>query len=114
MSKDIKAREVAACGHRARVGIPVWLRVLGRRAALTLTLPFGPRSGSQRERGLARYLLSMMHAADSDPLMRPALPDVTRGVEALIRLQMRLAPIGDDTIDELRGIVINRRRDREV
>ena len=53
----------------------------------------------------------MMHVADSDVLMRPALPGVTRGVEALIRRQIRLAAPGDDTIDELRGIVLNRRRE---
>jgi cyclophilin family peptidyl-prolyl cis-trans isomerase/HEAT repeat protein len=57
------------------------------------------------------YLRSMMHAADSDPLMRPALPSVARGVEALTRRQIRLATINDDTIDALRGIVINRRHE---
>jgi cyclophilin family peptidyl-prolyl cis-trans isomerase/HEAT repeat protein len=57
------------------------------------------------------YLLSMMHAADSDPLMRPALPSVTRGMEALIRRQTRRWTPDSDTIDELRGIVINRRHE---
>lgn len=57
------------------------------------------------------YLLTMMHAADFDLLMRPALPSITRGVEALARLSSRLAALQPDTIDELRVIVINRRHD---
>ncbi len=66
---------------------------------------------AEQVRTAEAYLLSMMHAADSDVLMRPALPGITRGVEALIRRQIRLAPPADDTIDELRGIVLNRRRE---
>jgi hypothetical protein len=50
-----------------------------------------------------------MRAADSDPLLRPALPDITRGVEILARLRGRLSQPGSDTVDTLRGIVINRR-----
>ena len=62
-------------------------------------------------RAAQAYLLSVMHAADTDMLMRPALPDITRGVEALIRGQMRLVPPDAETLDELRGIVINRRHE---
>ena len=55
------------------------------------------------------YLLSVMRAADSDPLLRAALPEVTRGVEILGRLAGRLSPLGPETLDHLRAIVINRR-----
>jgi cyclophilin family peptidyl-prolyl cis-trans isomerase/HEAT repeat protein len=79
--------------------------------AISLAIGRLPYVRAEQVRTAERYLLSMMHAADSDPLMRPALPDVTRGVEALFRLRTRLAQPGDDTIDELRGIVINRRHE---
>jgi cyclophilin family peptidyl-prolyl cis-trans isomerase len=70
-----------------------------------------PYVRADQVRTAEKYLLSLMHAADSDVLMRPALPGITRGVEALIRRQMRLAVPDGDTIDELRGIVINRRHE---
>ncbi len=70
-----------------------------------------PYVRAEQVRTAEAYLLSMMHAADSDVLMRPALPAMTRGVEALIRRQIRLAAPEEDTIDELRGIVINRRHE---
>lgn len=70
-----------------------------------------PYVRAEQVRTAETYLLSMMHAADSDVLTRPALPSITRGVEALIRLQGRLVAPDPDTIDELRGIVINRRRE---
>jgi cyclophilin family peptidyl-prolyl cis-trans isomerase/HEAT repeat protein len=57
------------------------------------------------------YLHSLMRAADSDPLLRPALPEITRGVEALARMRARVAPLGSDTVDQLRAIVINRRHE---
>jgi cyclophilin family peptidyl-prolyl cis-trans isomerase len=70
-----------------------------------------PYVRADQVRTAEKYLLSMMHAADSDVLMRLALPGITRGVEALIRRQMQLAMPDSDTIDELRGIVINRRHE---
>ena len=57
------------------------------------------------------YLLSAMRAADSDTQLRSALPGVTRGVEILGRVAGRLSPIGPETLDQLRAIVINRRHD---
>jgi cyclophilin family peptidyl-prolyl cis-trans isomerase/HEAT repeat protein len=57
------------------------------------------------------YLLRMIRASDSDPLLRQALPDITRGVEILARLRSRLAQLSSDTIEALRGIVINRRHE---
>jgi cyclophilin family peptidyl-prolyl cis-trans isomerase/HEAT repeat protein len=66
-----------------------------------------PYERAEQVRTAEAYLLSMMHAADSDPL----LPSITRAVEALARLRSRLATPTPDTIDQLRGIVINRRRE---
>jgi cyclophilin family peptidyl-prolyl cis-trans isomerase/HEAT repeat protein len=60
------------------------------------------------------YMLSLMRAADSDVLLRPALPEITRGVELLARLRARLALPGSDTIDQLRTFVINRRHEYPV
>ena len=79
--------------------------------AVALAVGRLPYVRAEQVRTAERYLLSMMHAADSDPLMRPALADVTRGVEVLFRRQTKLATPSEDTIVELRGIVINRRRE---
>jgi len=79
--------------------------------AVALAVGRLPYVRAEQVRAAERYLLSMMHAADSDPLMRPALPDVTRGVETLFRLQTKLATPAEDTVDQLRAIVINRRRE---
>jgi len=70
-----------------------------------------PYVRADQVRAAEGYLLSMMHAADTDVLMRPALPAITRGVEVLIRQQTRLAAPRPDTVEQLRGIVINRRRE---
>ena len=83
----------------------------GPAGAVALAIGRLPYVRAEQVRAAERYLLSMMHAADADPLMRPALPDVTRGAESLFRLRARLAKPTDDTIDELRGIVINRRHE---
>jgi len=83
----------------------------GPAGAVALAIGPLPYVRAEQVRTAERYLLSMMHAADADPLMRPALPDVTRGAESLFRLRVRLAEPTDDTIDELRGIVINRRHE---
>ena len=68
-----------------------------------------PYERAEQVQAAEAYLLRMMRAADSDPLLRPALPDITRGVEILARLRGRLSLPGSDTVDALRGIVINRR-----
>lgn len=70
-----------------------------------------PYARAEQVQAAEAYLLSLMHAADSDLRVRPALPEITRGIEELSRLQARLAPLGPDTIDELRAIVINRRHE---
>jgi cyclophilin family peptidyl-prolyl cis-trans isomerase/HEAT repeat protein len=56
------------------------------------------------------FLLSAIHIVDREPALRGALSDIARGVETLARLNGRLAMPGADTIDELRAIVISRRR----
>jgi len=68
-----------------------------------------PYERAEQVQAAESYLLRLMRAADSDPLLRPALPDITRGVEILARLRGRLSQPGSDTVDTLRGIVINRR-----
>ena len=70
-----------------------------------------PYERAEQVQAAESYLFRLMRAADSDLSLRPALPDITRGVEILARLRIKLATLSSDTIDELRGIVINRRRD---
>jgi cyclophilin family peptidyl-prolyl cis-trans isomerase/HEAT repeat protein len=92
--------------------IPVDLRRRpGPVGPIALAIGRLPYERAEQVQSAESYLLRMMHAADSDPLLRRALPDITRGVEILARLRSRLAQLSSDTIDELRGIVINRRRE---
>ena len=70
-----------------------------------------PYERAEQVQAAESYLFRLMRAADSDLSLRPALPDITRGVEILARLRSKLATLSSDTIDELRGIVINRRRE---
>jgi cyclophilin family peptidyl-prolyl cis-trans isomerase/HEAT repeat protein len=70
-----------------------------------------PYERAEQVQAAESYLFRLMRAADSDLSLRPALPDITRGVELLARLRSKLAMLSSDTIDELRGIVINRRRE---
>ena len=83
----------------------------GAVGAVSIAMGRLPYVRAEQVRTAETYLLSMMKAADSDPLMRPALPAITRGAEALIRKQARLAAPDSETIDQFRGIVINRRRE---
>ncbi len=59
------------------------------------------------------YMLRMLRAADTDPLLRPAVPSIARGMEILARTQGRLATLTSDSIDHLRNVVVNRRHDYE-
>jgi cyclophilin family peptidyl-prolyl cis-trans isomerase/HEAT repeat protein len=70
-----------------------------------------PFERAEQVQAAESYLFRLMRAADSDLSLRPALPDITRGVEILARLRSKLATLSSDTVDELRGIVINRRRE---
>ena len=60
------------------------------------------------------YMLRMLRAADTDPLLRPAVVNITRGMELLARTRMRLSPLSTDAIDQLRSIVLNRRHDYDA
>ena len=57
------------------------------------------------------YMLRMLRAADTDPLLRPAVANIARGMEIVARTQGRLATLSADSIDHLRNIVLNRRHD---
>ena len=57
------------------------------------------------------YMLRMLRAADTDPLLRPAVATIARGMEIVARTQARLATLSADSIDHLRNIVLNRRHD---
>ena len=60
------------------------------------------------------YMLRMLRAADTDPLLRPAVANIARGMETLARTQARLATLSSDSIDHLRNVAINRRHDYDV
>lgn len=60
------------------------------------------------------YMLRMLRAADTDLLLRPAVPSIARGMEILARTQGRLATLSPDSIDHLRNVVANRRHDYEL
>jgi cyclophilin family peptidyl-prolyl cis-trans isomerase/HEAT repeat protein len=56
------------------------------------------------------FLLAAMRRVDPDPDRRAVLDDITRGVESLVRLHGKLAPIDADTVDWLRRIATGIRR----
>ena len=60
------------------------------------------------------YMLRMLRAADTDPLLRPAVANIARGMEILARTQARLATLSSDSIDHLRNVAVNRRHDYDV
>jgi cyclophilin family peptidyl-prolyl cis-trans isomerase/HEAT repeat protein len=80
-------------------------------AAVAVAISRLPFERADQVQAADAYLLSAMRAADSDTLLRAALPDVTRGVEILGRVAGRLSPTAPETLDHLRAIVINRRHD---
>ena len=69
-----------------------------------------PYERAEQVQGADAFLLSAIRAVDREPALRGALEDIARAVEALARVRGRLAMPGADTIDELRAIVISRRR----
>jgi cyclophilin family peptidyl-prolyl cis-trans isomerase/HEAT repeat protein len=60
------------------------------------------------------YMLRMLRAADTDPLLRPAVASIARGMEVLARTHVRLATLSSDSIDHLRNVAVNRRHDYDV
>ena len=81
--------------------------------AVALAVGRLPYERADQVKAAESYLLRMLRAADADPLLRPAVGNITRGLEIVARTQSRLAVVGPDTIDQLRNIVINRRHDYE-
>jgi cyclophilin family peptidyl-prolyl cis-trans isomerase len=81
--------------------------------AVALAVGRLPYERADQVKAAESYLLRMLRAADTDPLLRPAAANITRGLEIVARTQSRLAVVGPDTIDQLRNIVINRRHDYE-
>ena len=60
------------------------------------------------------YMLRMLRAADTDPLLRPAVPNIARGLEILARTQTQLSPLSTDAVDQLRSVVLSRRHDYDA
>jgi len=79
--------------------------------AVALAVGRLPYVRAEQVRAAESYLRKTMKTVDADGLLRPALLDVIRGTEILGRLSGRLKPLDDDTLDELRTIVISRGRD---
>jgi len=86
----------------------------GSIGAVSLALGRLPYERADQVKAAESYMLSMMRAADTDPLLRPAIWQIARGLEILARTQGRLAPLSSDTIDELRNIAVNRRGDKDA
>ena len=72
-----------------------------------------PYERADQVKAAESYMLRMLRAADTDPLLRPAAVNILRGMETLARTQSRLAMLSADSIDHLRSIVQNRRHDYE-
>ena len=72
-----------------------------------------PYERADQVKSAESYILRMLRAADTDPLLRPAVVDIARGMEILARTQSRLATLTSDSIEQLRSIVLNRRHDYE-
>jgi cyclophilin family peptidyl-prolyl cis-trans isomerase/HEAT repeat protein len=70
-----------------------------------------PYVRAEQVRAAESYLRRTMRTVEVDDALRPALLEVLRGTELLGRLGGRLKPLDEETIDELRTIVISRRRD---
>ncbi len=68
-----------------------------------------PYQRAEHVKAAEAYMLRMMRAAVTDPLLRPAVGDIVRGMEILARTQSRLAALSSDSIDELRKVVLDRR-----
>ena len=70
-----------------------------------------PYERADQVKAAESYLLRMLRAADTDPLLRPAVVNILRGMEILARTQNRLATLTSDSIEQLRSIAQNRRHD---
>ncbi len=70
-----------------------------------------PYVRAEQVRAADIYLRRTMKTVEVDAVLRPALLAVVRGTELLARLSGRLKPLDEDTLDELRTVVIGRRRD---
>jgi cyclophilin family peptidyl-prolyl cis-trans isomerase/HEAT repeat protein len=73
-----------------------------------------PYERAEQVRAAESYLLRTMKTVEVDDQLRAALPAVVRGTELLARLSGRLKPLDEETIDELRTIVIGRRHDYDA
>jgi len=73
-----------------------------------------PYERAEQVQAAETYMLRMLRAADTDPLLRPAVSNIARGMEILARTQTRLSPLNPDAIDQLQSIVLNRRHDYDA
>ena len=79
--------------------------------AVALAVGRLPYLRAQQVRTAESYLRKTMTTVAADDVLRPALVTVIRGTELLARLSGRLEPLGEESLEELRKIVINRGRD---
>lgn len=73
-----------------------------------------PYERADQVKAAESYMLRMLRAADTDPLLRPAVVNIARGMEILARTQGRLAILSSDSMDQLRNIAVNRRHDYDA
>jgi peptidyl-prolyl cis-trans isomerase B (cyclophilin B) len=82
--------------------------------AVALAIGRLPYQRADQARSAESYLLRMLRAADTDSVLRPAVSNIVRGMEILARTQPRLVTLSSDAVDQLRNIVLNRRRDYDA
>jgi cyclophilin family peptidyl-prolyl cis-trans isomerase/HEAT repeat protein len=70
-----------------------------------------PYERAEQVQAADAFLVSAIRTVDRQPELRGALADIALGVETLARLNARIALPSGDMIDELRALVISRRRE---
>lgn len=79
--------------------------------AVSVALGRLPYERADQVRAAESYMLRMLRAADTDPLLRPIVSEIARGIEILARTHSRIATLTADSIDQLRTIVQNRKHE---
>jgi len=79
--------------------------------AVALAVGRLPYVRAEQAQAAESYLLRTLRMADTDPVLRPAVWNIARGMEILARTQGKLATLSSDSIDLLRTIAVNRRHE---
>jgi cyclophilin family peptidyl-prolyl cis-trans isomerase/HEAT repeat protein len=88
--------------------IPADPRGSGPIGPVSLAVGRLPYERANQVKAAESYLLRVLRAADTDSLVRPALGQITRGMEILTRTHGRLAALSSDSVEQLRNIAVNR------